>query len=290
MPTIEENQRMWEAIYHWDQEGEEWSSAWGGSELQWLETIFPRLHAFVPTETILEIAPGFGRWTQYLKTLCKNLVVVDLSEKCIQACKERFSSYAHITYHVNDGKSLDMIPDGSIDLVFSFDSLVHAEEDVLQAYINQLARKLKRDGVGFIHHSNLGAYRTYSYSVGRATSLLTSLLTTKLPNSRKVSLLIERLKNLDHWRATSMTAEKFEDYVEKAGMQCIGQEIVNWGHVETQATRRLIDCVSLFTLKDSIWARPNKVVRNRHFMKEAKWASRLSELYTVASFRREKIE
>jgi hypothetical protein len=46
-----------------------------------------------------------------------------------------------------------MIADGSIDLAFSFDSLVHAEADVLSFYLAQLATKLRSDGVAFIHHS-----------------------------------------------------------------------------------------------------------------------------------------
>jgi hypothetical protein len=58
-----------------------------------------------------------------------------------------------------------MVPDDSIDFVFSFDSLVHAEADVMQAYLNQLVRKLKLNGVGFIHHSNIGEYqRVFSIS------------------------------------------------------------------------------------------------------------------------------
>ena len=32
-----------------------------------------------------------------------------------------------------------MIPDASIDFVFSFDSLVHAEADVIQAYLGDAA-------------------------------------------------------------------------------------------------------------------------------------------------------
>ncbi|MEK6280890.1 MAG: hypothetical protein AABN95_11100 [Acidobacteriota bacterium] len=27
----------------------------------------PRIHPFIPVGTILEIAPGYGRWTHYLK-------------------------------------------------------------------------------------------------------------------------------------------------------------------------------------------------------------------------------
>jgi ubiquinone/menaquinone biosynthesis C-methylase UbiE len=263
LPTVEENKLYWDT-YNWKQKGEEWSRAWGGSDFEWYGTIFPRLHAFVPTETILEIAPGFGRWTEYLKDLCKNLVIVDLSEKCIQACKERFSSCTNITYYVNDGKSLDFVEDGSIDLAFSFDSLVHAEDDVLEAYINQLARKLRRDGVGFIHHSNLGEYKSYF-------SLIKKI------NLRRVMKVLEkiRLVDRDEGRSISVTARKFEKYVEKANMQCISQEIINW------STRRLIDCISVFTQKGSIWMRTNKVMRNRKFMRETKWASKLSDLYGV---------
>ena len=94
------------------------------------------------------------------------MIVVDMSDKCIDACKRRFRGLDHVRYHVNDGRSLDAIEDGSIDFVFSFDSLVHAEADVVEAYLAQLERKLRPGGVGFIHHSNLGEfsrfYATYS--------------------------------------------------------------------------------------------------------------------------------
>src|SRR5207248_6740177 len=139
--------------YDWPQKGEEWSSSWGGPEAQWFGAVLPRIHAFVPAHTILEIAPGFGRWTRYLKDYCHDLIVVDMAERCIKACQQAFASSSHITYHVNDGKSLAMIADRSIDFVFSFDSLVHAEADVIAAYLGQLARKLAPNGAGFFHHS-----------------------------------------------------------------------------------------------------------------------------------------
>src|SRR5438552_9139347 len=158
MPTINENASQWDVSYDWHDYGDEWSHAWGGPEAQWFSTIFPRIHAFIPTDTILEIAPGCGRWTQFLKDNCRHLIAVDLSERCIETCKKRFSAYSHIDYYVNDGKSLDFISDKSIDFIFSFDSLVHADADVMEAYIRQLATKLRSNGVGFIHHSNVGSY------------------------------------------------------------------------------------------------------------------------------------
>jgi hypothetical protein len=86
------------------------------------------------------------------------LVLVDLWERCIEACKRRFESESHSRFCVNNGKSLAMVSDNSLDFVFSFDSLVHAEIDVIDAYIDELSRKLTLSGIAFIHHSNIGAY------------------------------------------------------------------------------------------------------------------------------------
>ena len=238
--------------YEWTKQGEEWSAVWGGSEAQWFGAILPRIHAFVRTGTILEIAPGFGRRTTYLKKYCENLAVVDLTEDCIKACQQRFASDSHINYYVNDGKSLAMIQDKSIDFVFSFDSLVHAEADVIEAYLNQLAIKLQPNGIGFIHHSNLGKYQ-------QAFSLI-----DKIPTEFRELVINRIFLASTHWRAESMTAELFAEYCDRSGLHCVSQELVNWGTDEL-----LIDCFSVFTPKNSIWARPNNVIENRDFMKEA---------------------
>ena len=89
MPTVAQNQQTWSTDYQWQDAGDEWSAAWGSPEMQWYGTILPRIHRFVPTESILESACGYGRWTQYLQGLCQKLVAVDLTEKCIAACKSR---------------------------------------------------------------------------------------------------------------------------------------------------------------------------------------------------------
>jgi ubiquinone/menaquinone biosynthesis C-methylase UbiE len=263
MPSINENLSVWDGSYDWTQEGNEWSSAWGGPEAEWFGTLLPRLHQFFPADTILEIAPGYGRWTSYLKDYCENLIVVDLAEKCIEACKKRFESFSHITYHVNDGRSLEMIPDGSIDFVFSFDSLVHAEADVLEAYLRQLARKLKPNGLGFIHHSNLGMY-----------SELVALTKAEPPESRKLLIENGELIDLVAWHAESMTARLFEEYCDIAGMQCVSQELINWFN------KYLIACLSVFTPKDSIWARRNSVEENPHFMDEVNRIHAIEQLYS----------
>lgn len=254
------NKAVWGAEYDWSASGEEWSSRWGGSRAHWFGSVFPRIDRHLPTGTILEIAPGFGRWTHYLRDYCDRLVVVDISEKCIEACKRRFAGDERIVYHTNDGTSLDMIDDDSIDFVFSFDSLVHAEADVIAAYLKQIAAKLTRGGSGVIHHSNAGEYRRY-YSMQR-----------RLPPRLRGRLVHSRILAHDEWRASSMTAERFRALCEDAGLHCVTQELVNWGG------RRLIDCMSVFSHSSSADP-PTRVVRNPRFMLEADLVGRRTMLY-----------
>src|SRR3712207_4763847 len=98
MPDLQQNLAEWNNPARWREHGDEWSVTWGGAEAQWFGTIYPRVHAFLPVDTILEIAPGYGRWTQYLKDLCSTLIAVDFSDNCIAACKSRFELEKHIQY------------------------------------------------------------------------------------------------------------------------------------------------------------------------------------------------
>ena len=248
MPTIEQNLQRWDVDHHWPQNGEEWSKTWGDAQAQWYWAIYPRIRSLLPAKMILEIAPGFGRWSQFLKNQCERMMLIDLSPRCIEACQQRFSSDAHVTCHVNDGKSLLMVPEGAVDFVFSFDSLVHCEIDVIETYLDQLAKKFTRNGAGFIHHSNFGECLRLS------------------PGDES------KVKN-KHWRATSVCAESFERCCQKVGLQCVSQELINWGG------SILNDCLSVFTRKDATWIQPRKTFRNPAFMEEAAYIARLATLY-----------
>jgi SAM-dependent methyltransferase len=235
--------------YNWKEAGEEWSEPWGSSAAQWAGSIFPRIRDCLPADTILEIAPGFGRWTHYLKEYCKELWAVDKSGECIEACQERFGSHLHVHCVLNDGVSLSMVPDLSVDFVFSFDSFVHPDREVVEAYLRQLKAKLKIGGKGFIHHSNFGEYINSPRE--------------RLPELLAKPLIKARVLDWAHHRNPSMTAEVFRSICKQNGLHCLSQELVNW------RGRRLIDCLSLFVRTDSAPEQPAKIIRNPHFMREA---------------------
>ena len=197
--TVDENAAFW-AGYDWTEAGEEWSEGWGGSHSQWYGVILPRVARFLPAGSMLEIAPGHGRWTAYLREHCETLAIVDLDEACIEACRQRFRGDDGISCHVNDGRSLAMIADESVDFAFSFDSLVHADADVIAGYLRELARVLAPDGVAFVHHSNAGRYRRYFEAL------------EKVPQGRVRERLFElRILDRPRWRALDMTAERFRE-------------------------------------------------------------------------------
>lgn len=264
MPSVDDNRRTWDA-YQWPEDGDEWSAPWGGASNQWRRSIFPRITAYLPVRTILEIGPGHGRWSRFLIEQCARLLLVDSSAACIEVCKQRFVDAARpIEYHVNDGYSLGMVTDGSVDFAFSFDSLVHAEIDVLRAYVTQLECKLSADGVAFLHHSNTGAYP------------LRVALARRLPERarRRVRRITRALPNIAAWRAESVTAAAVASACEAAGLCVMRQELINWCD-----TVCLVDCLTTITRRASAHAgAPAELVSNPHFMGEAVRPDQSSEI------------
>lgn len=248
MPDLNWNKTVWGANYGWPESGEEWSAAWAGSEPQWFGSIFPRLHRFLPARRILEIAPGFGRWTKFLIPACDEFVGIDLSAKCIDVCKIRFANAKHANFFVNDGQSLAAAQDQSFDLIFSFDSLVYAEIDVLASYIPQVLRKLSPVGVAFLHHSNLLAYGD---TIGN-----------------------------EHARGTTVSAENVSDLVKQHDGMVLIQEVVNWG------CDNLIDCLTLFTRRDSYPSAKAVHLKNPAFMGEAIIIQQFQSHYSASSLER----
>lgn len=231
MPELEWNNAVWGGSYDWATSGEEWSATWGGSEAQWFGSLYPRLHRVLPAKRVLEIAPGFGRWTKFLVSACESYVGIDLSDKCVEACQLTFAAANHARFVKNDGLSLEEA-DGSFDFVFSFDSLVHGELDVFTHYIPQIIARLTPNGAAFIHHSNLRAIPDHASN--------------------------------PHCRATSVDAAQIAALIVDHGGCVLIQEVVNWGG------QMLSDCLTMFGRADSSTDQLAPIViANPRFMDEA---------------------
>ena len=226
--------------------------------MQWYWCLLPRIQHHLPVHTILDIGPGFGRWTRYLLEHCEQMILVDISEKCINACRRRFGDEG-ITYRVGPGASLDFLEDESIDFCFSWEALVYVEAEGIDTYLKDLGRKLKPSGSAFLHHSNLASHSDYFDR------------TLKLPKGWRDFLKRKGLLDFDQWRARSVTADSFRRAAEQANLQVQTQELIPWGG------KRLIDCLT--TLSRLRSDQSHAVISNPDFHNRAYDIQRLSWLY-----------
>ena len=232
---------MWDHTYGWPDGGDIWSSGWGGPEAQWSEWLQPRLiHATTklaseadPDSTMdgrraVEIGCGHGRWTGYLAERFDEVVAVDLSAGCVEATRTRFEGRGNVRVELCDGRALPTIGDRSVDLVFSFDSLVHADAPTVDAYLAECARVLTSSGTAFLHHSNLAATRGKWLRRRRGTAPLLRWLGRLGLVERDV-----------HWRDPTVDADLVVAMAARHRLCVRHQELLRW------ATRRAaIDCIS----------------------------------------------
>jgi SAM-dependent methyltransferase len=145
--TVADNVRLWNT-YDWSQKGEEWTpnSTWKEELVRdFLVPYMPELG------TLVEIGPGGGRWTEFLQRRASTLYVVDVAERALQLCRERFAACHNIKYILGDGTSLN-IPTGEIEGVWSYDVFVHINPVGASNYFREIARLLKPGGIAVIHH------------------------------------------------------------------------------------------------------------------------------------------
>ena len=197
MPTVKDNTDFWNG-YAWPKGGDEWSAPWGSVDRQWQMTVYPRIaKALEGRLYILEIGPGMGRWTERLMKYAASLDVVDVSQKALDGLNDRVLRHliheerCHISAHLGSGTNLP-VSTGMKNFVFSFDSLVHADQDTLDAYLMECSRVLDPvRGVGFIHHANKESSK--------------------------------------HWRGKA-SADGVRAGLAKAGLHCYVQELSTWVH------------------------------------------------------------
>ncbi|QSR88130.1 class I SAM-dependent methyltransferase [Methylacidiphilum caldifontis] len=237
--SVSNNKRVWDKEYSWPEDGEEWNGqakVCGVPYELWKQSIIDTF--FLPHITnnsvVLEIAPGHGRWTCHLSKLCKKLVVVDLSPNCIEYCKRRFSGCNNILYYVNDGLSLGMLEDQSIDFIWSFDAFVHMDASVIQSYFYEFKRVLKKNAKAIIHHGGRNHL-----------SLFLGFLKDLHPNTRKLYRWISMgySNDDDGWR--SVVSKELVLKMAKKARLTVEKQIQRWGKGNIFGVPRYNDWITI---------------------------------------------
>jgi len=148
----DENRAIWTA-WDWSRGGDEWNDT--DEPEQWKASLVDEvlLSNIGDARTILEIGPGGGRWSEVLHPLAERLVLVDVTQRALELCRERLGDAANVEYILSEGATLPKVADSSIDWVWSFDVFVHIAPLDVASYISEIARVLRPGGTAVIHHS-----------------------------------------------------------------------------------------------------------------------------------------
>ena len=171
----------------------------------WRTLIFPFI-SDCDFSAVIDLGAGHGRNSTMLAPKAKRLLVLDIQSGNVEVCRKRFAGQRHVECAANNGYDLRPAADGAFTLVYSFDSMVHFEKEVVRSYLRDAQRVLRSGGRGFFHHSN--------YTGG--TDWRTN------PHARNF-----------------MSRELFASHARDAGLQVVRQMVFEWGHVPE------LDCLSL---------------------------------------------
>ena len=152
-----EYNRMYCAFFHIknmdkyfdDAESQDWLNVFWGEN-----TLFYQMFKKLDITDVIELAVGRGRHVQKYIDKANSVTVVDIIQKNIDICKERYKNYDNIKYYCNNGYDLSKLSDNSYTAVFSYDAMVHFEMLDIYNYLKEMYRVLKNGGCALIHHSN----------------------------------------------------------------------------------------------------------------------------------------
>ncbi len=151
-----DNRDRW-TTWDWSSRGEEWTAS-----TEWKQALIDDvLLAWIPEGgVVLEIGPGAARWSAVLQPRARRLVLVDVSDRPLALCCERFGATDNVEYVLSAGDDLPGVGDSSVDAIWSFDVFVHVAPVDQAGYLTEIARVLTPGGAAVIHHAdgrNLGS-------------------------------------------------------------------------------------------------------------------------------------
>ena len=153
----------WYQKSHWKNElaQYDWNSAklfgydWGDPEDSndrwgnYLEIKKKLLRNIRPTATVLEIGSLGGKWTQYILH-ARHIICVDINELGFEYIKKKLP-HENITFYLTGGDELHGVEDGTVDFVFSLDTLVRVPKTFTKRYFGEIYRVLKPGGKMLLH-------------------------------------------------------------------------------------------------------------------------------------------
>lgn len=103
---------------------------------------------------VIELACGHGRHVEYYFNRAEEITLVDILQKNIDICKQRFGNHEKVKFYKNNGYDLKELNSNYYTALFSYDAIVHFELIDIYSYLKDIYRVLAKGGRALIHHSN----------------------------------------------------------------------------------------------------------------------------------------
>lgn len=148
--------RQYCGFVHHDRMDKYYADAEDSLDVFWdKDSPFYRMFSTLDLSSVVELACGRGRHVEKYIGQAGSITLVDMLEKNISFCRERFSGENNITYYRNNGCDFAELKDSSYSALFSYDSMVHFEIPDIYTYLKETRRILRNGGCALFHHSNL---------------------------------------------------------------------------------------------------------------------------------------
>jgi SAM-dependent methyltransferase len=139
--------------------GDEWQGTEAGAAVNIDEYIELIERTFIapyvePEDHVLEIGVGGGRTALLLRDHAAHVTCADISADMLRATRERLGDH-RMTYVKLDGRTLEGIPDASVDVLFCFDTLVHVEPRDIFNYLVRIPILMRGRRLVLLHHGNM---------------------------------------------------------------------------------------------------------------------------------------
>jgi ubiquinone/menaquinone biosynthesis C-methylase UbiE len=149
---------------------------------------------------MLELACGRGRHSEVVARMAGRLIIMDVLEENIAACRKRLAVYENIEYFKNNGFNFHPLMDESVTSIFCYDAMVHFTPDIVRSYLKDTARVLKPGGMALYHHSNYAGPELEHYGLH--------------PHARNC-----------------MTQLQFAELASECGLSIVESTLISWGGV-----------------------------------------------------------
>ncbi len=103
-----------------------------------------------PDKVVLEIGSLAGKWVQYM-IHAKRVICVDINDVGFSYIKKRFPQNSNLEFYLTKGEELNGIESGTVDLVYSMDTLVRVPKACIRNYVLEAHRVLKESGRIALH-------------------------------------------------------------------------------------------------------------------------------------------